>query len=48
MQISTENFAEFLLNSPLAGIELDLQRDQSLPREIDLSAIFLESTTEVF
>ena len=31
-----ENLAEFLLHSPLAGSELDLERDKSLPREIDI------------
>ncbi len=27
---------EFLRNSPLRGIELDLTRDKSLPRDVDL------------
>lgn len=29
-------FWEFMSNSPLKGIDLDLERDQSLPREISL------------
>jgi len=31
------NLVEFLRNSPWYGIELDLERDQSPPRDIDLS-----------
>jgi antitoxin Phd len=31
-----DNLAEFLLNSPFAGSELTIERDQSLPRDIDL------------
>lgn len=31
------NLSEFLLASPLAGAELDIERDRSLPREIDLA-----------
>ena len=27
---------EFLRSSPLAGVELDLERDRSLPRDVDL------------
>ncbi|NPV87894.1 MAG: type II toxin-antitoxin system Phd/YefM family antitoxin [Anaerolineae bacterium] len=30
------NLAQFLLNSPLAGSELSVERDKSLPREVDL------------
>ncbi|GAP09648.1 prevent-host-death family protein [Bellilinea caldifistulae] len=30
------NLAQFLLQSPLAGSELKIERDQSLPREVDL------------
>ncbi|MCX8023596.1 MAG: type II toxin-antitoxin system Phd/YefM family antitoxin [Thermanaerothrix sp.] len=30
------NLAQFLLQSPLAGSELDIKRDQSLPREVSL------------
>ncbi|GAP06130.1 prevent-host-death family protein [Anaerolinea thermolimosa] len=30
------NLAQFLLQSPLAGSELQIERDQSLPREVDL------------
>lgn len=30
------NLAQFLLQSPLAGSELDIERDQSLPREVNL------------
>lgn len=30
------NLAQFLLQSPLAGSELNIERDQSLPREVDL------------
>ncbi len=30
------NLAQFLLQSPLAGAELNIERDQSLPREVDL------------
>jgi len=30
------SLAAFLRNSPLAGIELELKRDRSPPREIDL------------
>lgn len=30
------NLAQFLLQSPLAGLELEIERDQSLPREVDL------------
>lgn len=31
------NLAQFLLESPLAGSELPIERDRSLPREVDLS-----------
>jgi len=27
---------QFLMNSPLAGLDLDFSRDQSLPREVSL------------
>ena len=30
------NLAQFLLESPLAGTELPLERDKSLPRSVDL------------
>jgi antitoxin Phd len=30
------SLVRFLLDSPLAGSELSIERDQSLPREIDL------------
>jgi prevent-host-death family protein len=30
------NLAQFLLESPLAGSELAIERDHSLPREVDL------------
>jgi len=30
------NLAQFLLESPLAGSELPIERDNSLPREVDL------------
>ncbi|MGB9801025.1 MAG: type II toxin-antitoxin system Phd/YefM family antitoxin [Thermanaerothrix sp.] len=30
------NLAQFLLQSPLAGSELTIERDQSLPREVDV------------
>lgn len=30
------NLAQFLLDSPLAGSELPIERDRSLPREVDL------------
>ncbi|OGO20741.1 MAG: prevent-host-death protein [Chloroflexi bacterium RBG_16_48_8] len=33
---SQPSLVEFFRNSPLVGIELDLERDRSLPREIDL------------
>lgn len=31
-----DNFAEFMRKSPLYGIDLDLERDQSLCRDIEL------------
>ncbi len=31
-----ETLAEFLLRSPLRGADLDITRDRSLPRDIDL------------
>lgn len=31
------NLAQFLLESPLAGSKLSIERDRSLPREVDLS-----------
>ncbi len=31
-----ESFSQFLLNSPLAGLELDFERDKSLPRIVDI------------
>ena len=31
-----ESMARFLLNSPLAGSELPIDRDQSLPRSIEI------------
>lgn len=30
------NLAEFLLNSPLAGSELEIVRDRSLPRHVEI------------
>ncbi|MCY3746775.1 MAG: type II toxin-antitoxin system Phd/YefM family antitoxin [Acidobacteria bacterium] len=30
------SFAEFLARSPLAGVDLDLERDRSLPRDVEL------------
>jgi prevent-host-death family protein len=33
---SQTSLVDFFRQSPLVGIELDLERDQSLPREIDL------------
>ncbi len=33
---SKTSLVEFFRQSPLVGIELDLERDQSLPRDIDL------------
>lgn len=30
------NLSEFLLNSPLAGSELHIERDSSLPRKVNL------------
>jgi antitoxin Phd len=31
-----ESLAEFIRSSPLYGVKLDLRRDKSLPRKIDL------------
>ena len=31
-----ESFAEFMMKSPLRGVELDLKRDKSLPRDVSL------------
>jgi antitoxin Phd len=31
-----ENLADFLLNSPLAGSELEIERDKSFPRDIEI------------
>jgi len=33
---SQTSLLDFFRHSPLVGIELDLERDQSLPRDIDL------------
>lgn len=33
---SQRNLAQFLLESPLRGTELPLERDKTLPREVDL------------
>jgi antitoxin Phd len=30
------NLSQFLLNSPLAGSELNIERDKSLPRDVDI------------
>ncbi len=30
------NLAQFLLDSPLRGTELSIERDQSLPREVEI------------
>jgi len=38
MTAPKENLAEFLLNSPLAGTELEIKRDHSLPRAIEIEA----------
>ena len=32
------SLSEFLLNSPLAGSELDLERVQDLPRPVEIEA----------
>jgi antitoxin Phd len=32
-QRKTQNLPDFLLNSPLAGLDIDFERDQSLTRE---------------
>jgi len=34
--VAKENFADFMLHSPLAAAKLDLHRDKSLTREITL------------
>ncbi len=31
-----DNLAEFLLNSPFARSELEIERDRSLPRDLDI------------
>ena len=31
---NTQNLSDFLLNSPLAGLDIDFERDQSLTREV--------------
>ncbi len=31
-----DNLSTFLLNSPLAGSELEIERDKSLPRSVDI------------
>ena len=31
-----DNLSQFLLNSPLAGSELEIERDKSLPRIVDI------------
>ena len=33
---SQTSLLEFFRQSPLVGIELELERDQSLPRDVDL------------
>ena len=35
-KIQTTNFLEFLRNSPFYGLDLEIERDKSGPREIDL------------
>ena len=32
----SNSLTEFMRNSPLAGVELEIERDASLPREVDL------------
>jgi antitoxin Phd len=32
----TQSLADFLLSSPLAGLNMDFERDQTLTREVDL------------
>ena len=32
------NLAEFLLNSPIAGSEIEVDRDRSLPRDIEIES----------
>jgi prevent-host-death family protein len=34
--VPKESFAEFMMRSPLRGVELDLKRDKSLPRDVSL------------
>ncbi len=36
LQKSRLSLIEFFRQSPLVGVELDLERDRSLPRELDL------------
>ena len=36
LQKSQTGLLEFFQQSPLVGVELDLERDKSLPRDIDL------------
>ena len=36
LQRTRSSFAEFLARSPLAGADLDLERDRSLPRDVEL------------
>jgi len=31
------NLADFLMRSPMAGLELDIDRDRSLPRDVEIS-----------
>jgi hypothetical protein len=35
---SKTSFVEFMMNSPLHGLELEFERDKSLPRDQDLFA----------
>ena len=36
LQKSKTNLLEFFRNSPLVGVDLDLERDQSYPRDVQL------------
>ncbi len=36
LKLSQESLVDFFRQSPLVGVELDLARDRSLPRDIEL------------
>ena len=36
LKLPSNSLTEFMRNSPLAGVELEIERDASLPREVDL------------